>query len=187
MIGSGYQYCHQWSNTKLLHQHQICNTGKFCWGLNTLRLRQSGRNFTDDIFLNENVWILLMIPLKLIPNIRNNNIPELVQIMAWRRPGDKPLSEPMVVNLLMHICVTQPQWVNSHPNTFPQISKIPLFSFYQFCSLTRRKILQFFAMNIAFHHFFSTASTFVVWWVTNYPALYCGCENTLIHKIVFAR
>ena len=24
-----------------------------------------------------------------------NNIPALVQIMAWRRPGDKPLSEPM--------------------------------------------------------------------------------------------
>ena len=32
--------------------------------------------------------------------------------MAWRRPGDKPLSEPMMVNLLMHICVTRPQWVN---------------------------------------------------------------------------
>ena len=25
-----------------------------------------------------------------------NNIPELVQIMAWRRAGDKPLSEPMI-------------------------------------------------------------------------------------------
>ena len=31
--------------------------------------------------------------------------------MAWRRPGDKPLSEPMVVRLLTHICVTRPQWV----------------------------------------------------------------------------
>ena len=40
-----------------------------------------------------------------------NNIPALVQIMAWRRPGDKPLSEPMMVNLLTHICVTRPQWV----------------------------------------------------------------------------
>ena len=29
-----------------------------------------------------------------------NNIPTLVQIMAWRRPGDKPLSEPMMVILL---------------------------------------------------------------------------------------
>ena len=25
-----------------------------------------------------------------------NNIPVLVQIMAWRRSGDKPFSEPMV-------------------------------------------------------------------------------------------
>ena len=41
-----------------------------------------------------------------------NNIPALVQIMAWRRPGDKPLPEPMMVNLLTHICVTRPQWVN---------------------------------------------------------------------------
>ena len=41
-----------------------------------------------------------------------NNIPSLVQIMAWRRPGDKPLSEPKMVNLLMQICVTWPQWVN---------------------------------------------------------------------------
>ena len=40
-------------------------------------------------------------------------IPSLVQIMAWRRPGDKPLSEPMMVSLLTHICVTGPQWVNS--------------------------------------------------------------------------
>ena len=38
----------------------------------------------------------------------NNNI----QIMAWRRPGDKPLSEPKMVRLLTHIGVTRPQWVN---------------------------------------------------------------------------
>ena len=41
-----------------------------------------------------------------------NNIPAMVQIMAWRRPGDKPLSEPMVVSLATHICVARPQWVN---------------------------------------------------------------------------
>ena len=35
--------------------------------------------------------------------------------MAWRRPGDKSLSEPMMVSLLMHICVTRPQWVDSLP------------------------------------------------------------------------
>ena len=31
--------------------------------------------------------------------------------MAWRRPGDKPLSEPMMVRFQTHICVTWPQWV----------------------------------------------------------------------------
>ena len=33
--------------------------------------------------------------------------------MAWRRPGDKPLSEPMMVSLLTPMCVTRPQWVNT--------------------------------------------------------------------------
>ena len=31
--------------------------------------------------------------------------------MAWHRQGDKPLSEPMMVWLPTHICVTQPEWV----------------------------------------------------------------------------
>ena len=34
--------------------------------------------------------------------------------MAWHRPGDKPLSEPMMVCLLTHICVTRPQWVKTN-------------------------------------------------------------------------
>ena len=86
---------------------------------NTLRPRQNGRHFPDDIFkcifLNENVWISIKISLKLVPKGPINNIPALVQIMAWRRPGDKPLSEPMMIGLLMHICVTRSQWVKT-PN-----------------------------------------------------------------------
>ena len=69
--------------------------------LNTLRPRQYCRHFTDDIFkcifMNENVWILIKISLKYVPKVRINNIPALVQIMAWRRLGDKPLSEQMMV------------------------------------------------------------------------------------------
>ena len=34
----------------------------------------------------------------------------LVLIMAWRRPGDKPLSEPMMGKFGAHICVSRPQW-----------------------------------------------------------------------------
>ena len=83
--------------------------------LNSLRPRQNGRHFADDvlkcIFLNENVWISLKISLTFAPKGPINNIPALVQIMAWRRPGDKPLSEAMMVSLLTHICVTRPQWV----------------------------------------------------------------------------
>ena len=47
-----------------------------------------------------------------------NNIPALVQIMAWHRPGDKPLSEPMLIILLTHVCVTWPQWVNTSSDCF---------------------------------------------------------------------
>ena len=87
--------------------------------LNSLRPRQNGRNFADDtfkcIFLNENISISIKISLKFVPNGPINNIPALVQIMAWRRPGNKPLSEPMMVNLPTHICVTRPQWVNDKP------------------------------------------------------------------------
>ena len=84
--------------------------------LNTLRPRQNARHFADDmfkcIFLNENVWIPIEISLKFVPKGTINNNPSLFQIMAWRRPGDKPLSEPMMARLLTHICVTRPQWVN---------------------------------------------------------------------------
>ena len=83
--------------------------------VNILRPGQHGRHFTDDIFkcifLNENVWTSIQISLKLVPKGPIDNIQALVQIMAWRRPGDKPLSEPMLIILLTHICVTRPQWV----------------------------------------------------------------------------
>ena len=61
-------------------------------------------------FLNENVWISLEISLKFVPKGSIKNIPALVQIMTWRRPVDKPLSEPMMVSWLARICVTRPQW-----------------------------------------------------------------------------
>ena len=71
------------------------------WGdVNTLGPKQNGCDFADDtfkhIFLNENVIISIKISLKFVPKDPINNIPALVQIMAWRRSGDKPLSELMV-------------------------------------------------------------------------------------------
>ena len=61
------------------------------------------------IFLNENVWISLKISLEFVSMVRTDNITALLKIMTWRRPGDKLLSEPMMVSLLTHICVTRPQ------------------------------------------------------------------------------
>ena len=92
--------------------------------VNTLRPRQNGRHFADDIFkcifLNENVWIPIKISMKFVPKGPINNIPALVQIMAWRRPGDKPLSEPMMASLTTHICVTRPQWVKKTYDHYKQ-------------------------------------------------------------------
>ena len=72
---------------------------------NTLRPRQNGPHFADNtfkrIFLNDNVRISIKISLKFVPKGPIINIPALVQIKAWRRPGDKPLSEPMLVSLLL--------------------------------------------------------------------------------------
>ena len=64
--------------------------------LNSLRPKQTGRNFVDDIFkyifLNGN----FLISLKYVPYDLIDNILALVQIMAWRRTSDKPLSDPMM-------------------------------------------------------------------------------------------
>ena len=65
---------------------------------------------------NENVWISLKISLKFVSWVRIDNIPSLVQIMAWRQPGDKPSSESRMISLLTHICVTRPHWVNMSRN-----------------------------------------------------------------------
>ena len=58
--------------------------------------RQNGRPFADDIFrcifVNEKFCIWIKISLKLIPKGPIGNNPALVQIMAWRRIGDKPFS-----------------------------------------------------------------------------------------------
>ena len=106
--------CKHWS-FPLPYPYNIATSGQHSRWLNTLRPRQNARHFADDIFkcffLNDSVWIPIEISLKFVPRGPINNIPALVQIMAWRRPGDKPLSEPMMVSLPTHICVTRPQWV----------------------------------------------------------------------------
>ena len=68
--------------------------------------------FTNSFFLNENVRISSKIWLKFVLEMRINNIPALIQIMAWRRPGDKPLSEHQWVGAKP---LSEHQWVGAKP------------------------------------------------------------------------
>ena len=71
--------CHWKTNHRFRRSHP----------LNTLRPRQDGCLFPDDIFksifFNENVQILIRTSLTFVPKAPINNIPALDQIMAWRR------------------------------------------------------------------------------------------------------
>ena len=54
-------------------------------------------SLADDTFIfNENDRILIQISLKFIPRGPVDIKPALVQVMAWRQTGDKPLPEPML-------------------------------------------------------------------------------------------
>ena len=98
---------HDGSNTELKNNYSHCISVSRLWVLckhnlilnfNVLAIkgeqyhsRTFCRHFTDDvfkcIFTNDNKWTSLKIPLKFVPNVWINNIPALVRIMAWRRPG----------------------------------------------------------------------------------------------------
>ena len=109
--------CHSWQSWNIIF-HKLCFiTILTRWG------RDKMAAIFQTTFSNAFSWMkmckfrLRFISLKYVPKgpiNKKKNIPTLVQIMAWRRPGDKPLSEPMMVILLTHICVTRPQWVKIH-------------------------------------------------------------------------
>ena len=82
--------------------------------VDTLRPRHNFRDFADDTFkcilLNGNIWMSIKFSFKFVPKGLIDNVAALFKIMALPRPGDKPLSEPMMVSLLTHIWVTRCQW-----------------------------------------------------------------------------
>ena len=67
---------------------------------NTLRPRENGRHFADNICkcicMNENLCILFQIPLNFIPKGPIDNKLAMVQVTVWRRTGAKPLPELML-------------------------------------------------------------------------------------------
>ena len=64
------------------------------------------------IFLNENVGTLIEISLKFVPKDPINNISALVQIMAWRQIGYKPLSEPKPTWFTDAYMLHRGRWLN---------------------------------------------------------------------------
>ena len=98
------------------NSYHVTAIKRLCWkGVNTLRPEQDGRHSADDsftcIFFNENCCILIKFSLKYVRKGPIDNNRALVQKMAWRRSGDKPLSQPMMGKFGAHIYVSRPQWV----------------------------------------------------------------------------
>ena len=72
----------------------------------TLSPEQKGFHFTDDvcIFCSVKCCILIRMSLKFVPNCPFSNNPALVQLITWRRSGDKPLFESMVALFIDSYC-----------------------------------------------------------------------------------
>ena len=79
----------------------------------TLRPRRNRQHFADNILKSILVqWKCLNLKKKSLKFVGTTyNIVALVQIIAWRRPSDTLLFEPVMVSLPMHICLIRPQWI----------------------------------------------------------------------------
>ena len=88
-----------WTKFRITFYTQICFRIQISEGIDHASFPYTSNQFVKQnvaVFFNENVWISIDISLKFVPKGPINNIPALVQIMAWRRPGDTPLSEPII-------------------------------------------------------------------------------------------
>ena len=93
-------------------------------GYNTLKPRQDGRNFGRRHFQmqfrqRKCFHFNISISLNFVPEGPIDNKTSLVQVMAWRLIGDKPLQRVQWWRSSMtQICVTRPHWVNNIKTTF---------------------------------------------------------------------
>ena len=105
---------HDNSQISCLAEHPDMYARYVC-SVNTLKPRQNGRHFPDDIFkpiyLEENARISIQISLKFVPSGPVDNESALVQVMAWRRTGDRPLPESMLAHFTDAYMCRQGRWV----------------------------------------------------------------------------
>ena len=105
------QTCFEWNTNVCGNKTERLLTRKSCfkdrsscfyfvWSFNSSPPGQIDHHFADDIFrcifVNEKCCIVIEISLKFVPKGPFDNNPVLIYIKAWRRIGDKPLSEPML-------------------------------------------------------------------------------------------
>ena len=95
--------CYSYFHYENRFENVVCKMLAILFSLYCVNSSPPGLNgllFADNIFryilVNEKFCILLEISLKFVPKGPIDNNPSLAQIMAWRRIGDKPLSEPML-------------------------------------------------------------------------------------------
>ena len=147
--------------------------------INKLRPRQDGRHFADDIFtcnfFNENCCILIKFLLKYVRKGPIDNNAALVQIMAWRRSGDKPLSEPMMVCSPTHICVSRPQWVNAINRSHERTPKI---------NVTINLYVTYWSVNAM------KRLAYISWWrhqMETFSALLaiCAANSTMVRLVIW--
>ena len=126
----------------------------------------SQTTFSNAFFFNENCCILIEISLKYARKVPIDNNPALVKIMAWRRPGDKPLSEPMMCSLPTHICVTRPQWVNGRMCPSSPAYIIGRLEFVD-CD-TGTYFTDDFSIKIQIRWKFQFVQILIKWWLQNF-------------------
>ena len=101
-----------------------------CWFIiHTLRPRQHGYQFADDIFkINFLAWKLYSNSQELVSKYPINNKPAMVQTLVWRQLMTSHDLNQWWPNLWTHLCITWPQWVDG--TRFTKIShEINIFSF----------------------------------------------------------
>ena len=128
----------------------FCLPGSLGLCFNSLRPRQNGLRSPDDIFkyifFNENVYISIMISLKYVPKSLVGNMPALVQIMAWRRAGDKPLSEPIKIFTTTYRC-WQPFGIVVISKPFSHCNNVLCSSTHQSAGLFRPNKISFYSSS----------------------------------------
>ena len=109
------------------HCHDGMTPSLACLLFNSSPPGQNGRHFPGDIlsciFINEKFCILIKISLKFVPKAPIDNIPALIQIMAWCRSGDKPLSESMLTQFTICPALVGP-WLEAKRLRNPLSSRL---------------------------------------------------------------